>query len=208
MNEPTTKEEALRLLNQLQSKFNITKRDINESFAQNVLDDKNTYNTKIRSITVDETIFKIIIPWNAEKRWGNKKENYPEKAYRNNKWYVYNNTNLYVEDPPRNILNVLSNMLIKVNDDAIKRDSAFLNHPNEYTYNQTLVTYQDNHTDAMELRIYDEFWNNYSIEGRFNGKSNKIFYKNFTYFGYLNKPGYHDSFYALGFYPVISYSEK
>ena len=206
MNEPTTKEEALRLLDQLQSKFNITKREINESFAKNVLNDKNTYNTEIRSITVDETIFKIIIPWNAEKRWENKKENYPKKAYRKNKWYVYDSTTWGME-PPYNTLKVLSNMLIKTNGDAI-RDSSFLNYPGESRNNQTLVTYQDNHTDAMELRIYDERWNNYSIEGRFDGKSDKIFYKNFTHYGYINHPSYSDSFFALGFYPVISYSEK
>ena len=206
MNEPTTKEEALRLLDQLQSKFNITKREINESFAKNVLNDKNTYNTEIRSITVDETIFKIIIPWNAAKRWENKKENYPKNAYRNNKWYVYDSTDWSLK-PPYNTLKVLSNMRIKT--DAI-RDSSFLNYPPEGNNNQTLVTYQDNHTDAMELRIYDERCNSYSIEGRFDGNSkiDKIFYKNFAYHGDLNRPGYRDSFYALGFYPVISYSEK
>ena len=205
MNEPTTKEEALRLLDQLQSKFNITKREINESFAKNVLNDKNTYNTEIRSITVDETIFKIIIPWNAAKRWENKKENYPKKAYRNNKWYVYDSS--LWDNLSYDTLIVLSNMLIKTNNDNI-RDSSFLNYPYESNYNQTLVTYQDNHTDAMELRIYDERWNNYSIEGRFDGKSDKIFYKNFAYHGNINHPGNSNSFYALGFYPVISYSEK
>ena len=115
MNEPTTKEEALRLLDQLQSKFNITKREINESFAQNVLNNKNTYNTEIRSITVDETIFKIIIPWNAAKRWDNKKENYPKKAYRNNKWYVYDSS--LWDNLSYDTLKVLSNMLIKTNND-------------------------------------------------------------------------------------------
>ena len=206
MNEPTTKEEALRLLDQLQSKFNITKREINESFAQNVLNNKNTYNTEIRSITVDETIFKIIIPWNAAKRWDNKKENYPKKAYRNNKWYVYDSS--LWDNLSYDTLIVLSNMLIKTNNDYT-RDSSFLNYPYESKYNQTLVTYQDNHTDAMELRIYDERWGDYSIEGRFDGKSNKIFYKNFAYSGNMNpSPGDHNGFFALGFYPVISYSEK
>ena len=208
MNEPTTKEEALRLLDQLQSKFNITKREINESFAKNVLNDKNTYNTEIRSITVDETIFKIIIHWNAAKRWENKKENYPKKAYRNNKWYVYDSTTWNMESPYYT-LKVLSNMLIKSNADAI-RDSAFFNYSGWARNNQTTVTYQDNHTDAMELRIYDKKWDKYSIECGFNdyGEINKIFYKNFTYSGYINHPSYSNSFYALGFYPVISYSEK
>lgn len=46
MNDPTTKEEALRLLNQLQSKFSISKRDINESFNKNnILDDNKNKQT-------------------------------------------------------------------------------------------------------------------------------------------------------------------
>ena len=138
----------------------------------------------------------------------NKKENYPKKAYRNNKWYVYDSTTWNMESPYYT-LKVLSNMLIKSNADAI-RDSAFFNYSGWARNNQTTVTYQDNHTDAMELRIYDKKWDKYSIECGFNdyGEINKIFYKNFTYSGYINHPSYSNSFYALGFYPVISYSEK
>jgi hypothetical protein len=69
MNEPTTKEEALRLLDQLQSKFNISKKDINESFNKNIEDSNNkTHITKIRLITIDEAVLKIIIPWNKDKK--------------------------------------------------------------------------------------------------------------------------------------------
>jgi len=203
MNEPTTKEEALRLLDQLQSKFNITKRDINESFNKRI-ENNRTPNTKIRLISVDEAIFKVIIPWNADKLWDNKKENYPSNAFHNNKWFILRSEYIRLHGTKTKI-NRLATMRYLSN-----RGSTINGFISEYSYRYSnsmaySVSYQDNHTNETEIRIYTEIGRSYNYNG--NDSNSYIYYpkKNGIC---LDKNGAVKNYGSAyqGFFPVISYS--
>lgn len=205
MNEPTTKEEALRLLDQLQSKFNISKRDINESFNKSI-ENNRIPNTKIRLISVDEAIFKVIIPWNKSKFWGNKKENYPSNAFHNNKWFIYFNG---WWGPGYKMNNI--NILYYTNNNSTEYGSFV----SEYGYlavqNQVCaISYQDNHKSNQEIRLYDAKWGDskedalYYMEGG-NQHENYPVRKDGTVWSTDYNSKYGDSAYR-GFFPVITFS--
>ena len=186
MNEPTTKEEALKLLNQFQSKFSITKRDINESFNKNIEDNNSsTPNTKIRLITVDEAVLKIIIPWNKDKLWSNKIENYPaagktEKGY----WIYYNYW------WAGHVIDKLQNFVIRTTRNT-GGQSGFLS---EYSYTRIggcgpAMIYQDNVNNWFDVRVYDENNRHYSRDGSLDSRDYTSQWKNSinanTYSGFL-----------------------
>ena len=199
MNDPITKEEALILLNQLQSKFSISKKDINESFNKSIEDgnsNNRTPNTKIRLITVDEALFKIIIPWNKDKRWKNNKENYPTIAFHDNRWFIYWN----YDWPSTNIPNLNHiNMAIRLNSSS-PSCGGFLSEYNYSNYSAGDATaYQDNYRDSIMIRIYNEGYQKYSNSGDFSNDNFNVPKNGIPESSSFKQP-------YRGFFPVISFS--
>lgn len=185
-NDIKTKEQALELLNLLQSKFNISKNDINENFNKSLNDD-NTISTKIQLLTFDEAILKLLIPYNNDNWYNNRVQDYPIANNTDGNGKLYFEVYQYGSNGPN--MKIPQKFLFRTGRESSY--CGFIASETNLGWRYKTVQYQDNRGISLEVRIRDikrgfrkngyiEAWEgDYDIYKNGSGKNGDSSYKGF-----------------------------